>query len=197
MKRFLSLALALMLGLAMIIPAFAADAADPHAPIITQQPKKPMTILAGNSITLEVAASLPAGSNGTLSYAWYDYDWKPGNEAPSIATGAKATIKIPVPETNWLSDAGSIISYPGFCAVVTNTYVDDEGVIQTALVKSDFIWVEVYTPFGKFLSDMWKYTTENRSLLGAISMVLITLPIAMFTLVPMYGIACLSLLLNR
>jgi hypothetical protein len=158
-KRILCIALTLLLGLAVLAPAaLAAD--DPNAPVITAQPKSKIYIFAGKSLTVTVAASLPAGSDGTLSYAWYDYDWQPGYLNPPVATGASATIAIPAATQDEFNK-----EYPGanrtLYAVVTNTYVDGEEV-KTATAKSNPVNVTAINPMGTALSLTWNNLQEGR-----------------------------------
>jgi len=156
-KRILCIVLTLLLGLALLAPAvLAAD--DPNAPVITAQPKSKIYIFAGKTVTVTVAASLPAGSNGTLSYAWYDYDWQPGYLNPPVATGASATIEIPATTLDEFN-----MEYKGanrtLYAVVTNTYVDGEE-LKTAYAKSNPVNVTGINPIGTSISLMWNNLKE-------------------------------------
>ena len=158
-KRILCIALTLLLGLAVLAPmTLAAD--DPNAPIITSQPKSKIYIFANRSLTVTVAASLPAGSNGTLSYAWYDYDWQPGYLNPPVATGASATILIPAATQGEFD-----MEYPGanrtLYAVVTNTYEVD-GVPMTAYAKSNPVNINAINPMGTALSLTWNNLKEGK-----------------------------------
>jgi len=134
-KRVLSLLLALALGLALCVPAFAVEPADPNAPIITKQPKGLFILAVGQELKLEIKAQLPEGSEGTLSIAWYDYDWQPGDETPPIATGEIMSITI---TEDMLSIAdGMPFWFAQFCAVATHTYVDADETEQILSIKSD------------------------------------------------------------
>jgi len=123
-KRILAIALALALGLALFAP-MASAAVDPNAPIITKQPKLFTIKRAGQDIVLEVEASLPEGSDGVLSYAWYDYDWQEeGKIRPPVATGAKLQI------------TDQDYAWTNYWLVAINTYTDDDGATQTAYTQS-------------------------------------------------------------
>ncbi|MDR2686258.1 MAG: hypothetical protein LBB75_00775 [Oscillospiraceae bacterium] len=93
-KRFLSLAMALLLGLALLIPA-AADSS------ITMEEKKIppslVTVFTGDMLKLEIdVKALDGAGEQNLAYAWYDYAYNPneGETAPPIATGPKLEIPI-------------------------------------------------------------------------------------------------------
>ena len=121
-KRILSAALALVLAFALLVPAGAAI--DPNAPVITALPNSPISVKIGKSFTLTAQARLPAGAEGTLSYAWYEFL---GNRL--VATGPSATI------TAEASINGMKVE-KYYYVVVTNTYEDENGVQQTASVES-------------------------------------------------------------
>ncbi|MCL2494650.1 MAG: hypothetical protein FWE98_03215 [Oscillospiraceae bacterium] len=141
-KRILSIALTLALGLALLIPAAAAEPANPNAPIITVQPRSKVYIKTGDVLKLEVEAELPSGSEGELSYEWYAYY---GTDSTYyylrrlMATGE-------VLEYLVLEETMPNPYYPAyrdlwsdyiFYAVVTNTYVDGDGQEQSVSVQSD------------------------------------------------------------
>ncbi|MDR2686260.1 MAG: hypothetical protein LBB75_00785 [Oscillospiraceae bacterium] len=162
-KRILCIALALLLGSALLAPA-ALAAEDPNAPVITKQPKSFVALFAGKTLTVEVAAALPTGtegSGGTLSYAWYDYDWQPGDFTAPIATGAKVTVDIPV-STDETFGREMLDPNRLLCAVVTNTYVDAEGATKTASTKSGLVKVLGINPIGTALSLMWSNLQEGK-----------------------------------
>jgi len=169
-KRFFSIALALLLGLAVFVPAFAADEADPNAPIITKQPTEEFYVKAGKDIILEVSASLPLENNGTLSFAWYNYDWQPGSTTPPVSTAARAVIPTSE-EMIPFDDALHARKYSAdftYCAVITNTYIDAEGQTQTASVKSDPVTVDMFRDVGGILKDYWKSMSDSSGFLGAL-----------------------------
>ena len=165
-KRVLSIALALLLGLAVLAPmASAAD--DPNAPVITKQPCNPynrsatLFLQAGNAFHLEVEAALPEGSQGTLSYAWYDYNWQPGDTSPPVATGA--SVDIHTTEDTVIAGGvrlsfATIIDY---CVVATNTWLDDEQVQQSASRRSDIVQVRLFLDYGAAISRHWEDATKD------------------------------------
>jgi len=144
-KRLLSLLLALALGLALCVPAFAADEADPYAPIITKQPIEYITVREGKKLVLEITAKLPDGIQGKLSYDWFT---EFGSEA--IASGARASIPI---TRDMLYGMTGFTYY--FNVVVTNTYTDDNGEEQTASITSDTVSARVYPGYGMALAYAW------------------------------------------
>jgi len=143
-KRLLSIALALLLGLAVLAPmASAAD--DPaYAPIITVQPKSQVTMFTGNDLVLEVEAELPEGIEGTLSYEWYCYSSRSG----TTKVGTDAKLVLPITK-NMLYDITQL-EYRIY-AMVTNTYNDDEGQNQTASTKSNSCTATVGLRLGDFI----------------------------------------------
>lgn len=146
-KRVLSILLALSLGMALLVPAFATDEPDPNAPVITKQPMtRKIVIREGKDIKLEVEARLPDGVEGMLSYAWYDYNWQLGDTTEPVAIGAKTTLRAVPPE-----DEESHFPY---CVVVTNTYRDSGGNEKTASKKSDSM--DVFVMFS------WSRTTREK-----------------------------------
>ena len=157
-KRVLSIALALLLGLAVLAP-MASAAGDPNAPIITMQPKaEKTTVQVGKELKLEAQAQLPDGAKGTLSYAWYAYeDWTDPTARP-IATGAKITI----PVTQKMIGDPSILAIAGnYYVVVTNTYKNNQGKTQKAYSKSDDVFITLFSGYGVIpavIEDMltWK-----------------------------------------
>jgi len=160
-KRILAIALALVLGLALFAPvASAAD--DPNAPIITKQPTKSngtFYLQAGKALQLDVEATPPEGSQGTLSYAWYDYNWQQGDTAPPVATGASVTIPTSedmvlkvFEESGRISSSSAIFIY---CVVVTNTWLDDEQVPQSTSRRSDIVSVKLFVDYGTMISLLW------------------------------------------
>jgi len=163
LKRMLSILLALALGLALVIPAFAeAVEGGPYAPIITKEPDFPDIFYIGDILVLDVEAKLPDSVDGELSYAWYDTwtnDWDDFQKRNvPIATGASIEQKIPF-------DTDSLIG-----VVVTNTYTDEHGEIQTAHTRL----VKHFEPEPK--SKWWLYV------LGALwlPIALLLFPITLF-----------------
>jgi len=134
-KRVLSILLAILLGLALLAP-MASAAGDPaYAPIITKQPKASVTVLTTKDLVLEVEAKLPDGVQGTLSYEWY----RDGRKVDG--NGAKLVYR-----------SGGIASHDSrFWAVITNTYIDDEGQEQTASLTSDTCTVSFKSSLGVML----------------------------------------------
>jgi len=187
-KRVLCIALALLLGAALFAPAVSAEA-DSNAPVITKQPNVANTIMfTGNELKLEIEVSLPAGSNGTLSVAWYDYDWQPGDEAQPVATGEKATII--VPHVNMFTPDGLSIVMNGinYYAVATHSYVDDEGQELVAIQKSDRINIDAFPPFSQYMSNLWELMQRNL-------LIAIFAPFATMIMLPVYGFVYLLSLL--
>ena len=67
-KRILAILLALALGLALMVPA---GAADMDAPIFTKRMPLAIVARAGKSVALEVQARVPSGVTAELKYQWY------------------------------------------------------------------------------------------------------------------------------
>ena len=152
-KRILCIVLTFTMGLALLIPTAATTPTDPNAPIITKQPKTSQIVIRdGKDVKLEVEACLPDGVEGTLSYAWYDYDWQPGDTTTPVATGAKTTVRAVCPfekamnEQRWdiiIGVGGLDLPAVPYCVVVTNTYTEG-GVEKTAYTKSENMDVTIY-----------------------------------------------------
>jgi len=187
-KRLLSIALALLLGLAVFAPGV--SAADPNAPIITKQPKAVVYMFAGNTLNLEIAATLPAGSNGTLSIEWYDDDWQ------LIATGANVKIDMPVADVNLLADTNAAVQDLTYFAVVTNTYEDSEGQTQTVSLESNHTEVTLIQPIGKLFSDYWEFAQFGNGpvyglLIGTMAAPFL-LPLTVFVFLPSYFVLLIA-----
>ncbi|MEI6578595.1 MAG: hypothetical protein WCN92_03945 [Eubacteriales bacterium] len=102
--------------------------AHPYAPLITKQPPETASIPVGGTLTLEAVAELPQGAPGTLSYAWYDYDWfKEGDIREPVVTGAKLERSITFEQMLTEEGRKSVTYYP----VAINTYTDENGATQT------------------------------------------------------------------
>ena len=196
-KRILCIALALALGLALLAPGVSA-AGDPNAPVIVVQPNKgmssPMLVKADGDISLQIEASLPA-PGGVLSYAWYDYDWQPGDETPPLATGAQVTIHIP---KSMLGEVRPGISNSAknitFFVVVTNTYTDDEESVQTAWVKSEPVTVFAFLDAASVFLLVW--TAPNLVMGGGARGVIFTVLTSPFMLFVSCTLALSSLLFS-
>jgi len=143
-KRLLSVALAVLLGLAALAPGVMAED-DPYAPIITKQPKASVTVFVGKTLVLEVEAELSDGVEGTLSYAWYSYS----NQYGTRKIGNSANLVLPI--TDDMFDTFGESEKHSIYAVVTNTYVDEEGQEQTASTESDPSSVTMVKRFGDWL----------------------------------------------
>ena len=191
LKRALCVLLSMVLGLMLLIPAAAAnEATDPYAPIIMKQPNQPMNekfVQAGKNLKLEVQAQLPEGIVGTLSYAWYDFNWQPGSLAQPVATDAKAVI--PTTKnmlTDYNADAyekmkGGFATTYKYCVVVTNTYVDAEGQEQAVSVKSDLVEVNLFAGLGTALVGIWTRSSLLMTLLTIPFPILLTLLYTLFS----------------
>jgi hypothetical protein len=144
-KRLLAIALALLLGLGLLAP-MASAAGDPNAPIITKQPKKDVYVRAGQDITLEIAAKLPDGVNGTLQYIWSTDMIDSAGEKVQF-DNSKAKIVIPTskdgPKGYWRTETNCMKKFT-FWVTVVNTYTDADGNTQEASVRSDMVPVMVY-----------------------------------------------------
>ncbi len=161
MKRILSIVLTLLLCLALVIPSAAADDST-YAPVIIQQPttkfgNRPPYVQAGDSLEIEALATVSSDA-GTLSYAWYDYDWQPGDTAPPIATGAR--VSIPTTEdmlhkNNEKTGNLSVYATYSYCVVVTHTWLDDAQVQQTAFVKSEVVNVKIFADYDTAVAISW------------------------------------------
>jgi len=93
-KRILSIALALALGLALLVPA----AASPS--VITEVKKIPAplaVVFTGDTLQFEIDLKMSSdGIDYDLEYVWYDYNWQPGDSATPIATGPKLELPITI-----------------------------------------------------------------------------------------------------
>jgi hypothetical protein len=128
-KQVLCVLLSLLLSLALVLPAVAADEVS-YDPIITQQPK-PKKVRVGLDFTLNVTAKLPQ-AGGALSYQWYQND-----EAIAGATqdSYQASSKgFPIAGKGFMVTGSE---YVWFSVVVTNTYQDATGETQTASVTCE------------------------------------------------------------
>jgi hypothetical protein len=136
MNKLVSVLLAVLMAAALFVPAMAAQEADPNLPIVkwvqANQTSAINRIARNGTLALEVAATLPEGSQGKLSYAWYIGD-------KVVGTGPRLELKIEswMIEETWFSQGGSdagTVWFPKITVrvVVTNTYMDDNGDERTA-----------------------------------------------------------------
>ena len=184
MKRVLSITLALVLALALLIPAAAADDSL-YIPIITRQPAGGLIdgmnfMRPGSDISLSVSALEPVGG-GTLSYAWYDYDWQEGDQTAPVATGAAATIatsKDMFDDPAAGMSIGSYLKELTYCVVITNTYTDGDGEEQTAFVKSELAEYTLVTDTLSAFLGPWKFAFGKVDGIG--SAITFGLPFALF-----------------
>jgi len=137
-KRALALALALILALALALPAMAEEPDDPNVPILTWVQSNPTDfdnrIAVGETLVLEVAATLPEGVDGELSIEWFVND-------ALAATGPTLELEI------------EFITYH-VQVVVTNTYIDEDGEEQTA-TKTLSTEVFVFRPYTPVPLTFW------------------------------------------
>ena len=174
-KRILSLLLSLLLALMLLVLVAAEEVAadivedaevdatieaaayDPYAPVITKQPKGGF-LKAGKNMQLKVEARLP-DAGGELSYAWYEFDggtldyysdFRGNGPVYEITTQTDLDSLSSVPRAQF-----SPVSRAQYCAVVTNTYVDGEGVQRTASVKSKVVDVKCYLGYFSILKELW------------------------------------------
>ena len=187
-KRVFSIALALLLGVALLMPGAAEEEIDPNAPIITRQPKPYAIMFAGNTLNLEIVASLPAGNGGTLRIDWYDYDWQPGDETAPVASGAKAAIPIEVFNYNLFDFPDSSEMLISYYAVLTNTYIDSEGEIQTVSIKSEPAEIQIVQPLRKIFADL-RDISAYYGTAAVVYAFFMELPTFIFGLLPAYFIA--------
>jgi len=151
-KRVLCAALSILLGMALLAPGVMAED-DPNAPVIIKQPSLTRWIRSRRTLALEVQAKLPDGIQGELSVAWYVSD-----QAEPIATGAKTSIS-----TSSLGGYTGLGQYvPGgsfdIYAVVTNTYTDSGGQMQTASIESDTSTVDIFISPLDTMELFWNAT---------------------------------------
>jgi len=183
MKRILCAALALLLGLGLLHAAAAVEV-DPYSPLITKQPKAFAVVFAGKELKLEIEAIPRTGDNGVLSFEWYDSDWQ------LIATGTN--VKIVMPAVDGLLMGQSLTYF----AVVTNTYEDANGQIQTSAVTSDPVEVKLMQPLGKLISDFFEYAQFDRGpVFGLIALTVtspFTLPGLIFVMLPTYFVLLIA-----
>jgi len=128
-KRVLAVALALALGLALLMPALAAD---PNAPVITKQWRIYSNVYVGETIAFEIEAKLPSGVDGELSYAWKLGPWG-SNTYYAEGTGPRFEITF---TEDMLSEIGFLSSYGhlSLSVVITNTFEDSNGDEKTASI---------------------------------------------------------------
>jgi len=162
-----SLLLSLLLALLLLMPAAAEDAevnaalGAPYAPVITKQPKGAF-LKFGDDLQLEVEAQLPE-AGGELSYAWYQCDLNTGDIEDIIGRG-------PVLDASNVPGLGgefSPIMAGQYCAVVTNTYVDEAGVQRTSSVKSTLVKVKRYFSYFAIIKEIWSAVDFPGSLLAS------------------------------
>ena len=91
-KRILSIALALLLGLALLVPA----AASALEIVEKKLPPSFVVVFSGDTLKLEIDITMREyeGATYDLEYLWYDYAWQPGDDAVPIASGPKLEIPI-------------------------------------------------------------------------------------------------------
>jgi len=123
-KRVLSIALALLLGVGLLVPGVSA-AADPNAPVITKVPEFPASVRLGERFVVEIEAALPDGVNGIITYAWY----LSGATLPNTLLGTGPRL-----EQQITPDIASATGYVRIRVVVTNTWIDG-GIERSASVE--------------------------------------------------------------
>ena len=112
--------------------------AHPYAPKFTRQAPESASILLGGALAIDAAAKLPEGAPGTLSYAWYDYDWlRQGEIRPPVATGPKLELTFDYADLLTLQGWESTTYYP----VAINTYQDETGAAQTICTQGNGVRV--------------------------------------------------------
>jgi len=144
MKKITAIVLcAIMLALPFALHTGAAG--DPvYAPIITKQPKAQVTIFTGNDLILEVEAKLPDGVEGELSYQW-------GSHRLGLV-GTDAKLIYPITWYTTSNYSGMPYHFQDdFHVVVTDTYIDEDGEVQTVSVKSNACRVTIVKDLGGFL----------------------------------------------
>jgi len=181
-KRVLSIALACVIALALFVPAIATETANPNAPIITRQPNRPARpyVRAGNNLDLSVQAVLPQGVEGALSFEWFEL----GNDEP-IATGASVLI----PTSRDMVTITSSINWYIY-AVITNTYIDEDGVEQAISVTSNMVVAVVFVSYWHTLENLYRDAWERGALMFFFLLPFITLfitPIALATVTVTYA----------
>jgi len=96
-------------------------------PIFKRVIQTPSTVYIGDTITWEVRAELPAGVDGELSYAWYDYYLHSVvSDRDPISTERKFEMR--ATEDMKLGSAND------FSVVITNTYTDENSEVKTASI---------------------------------------------------------------
>jgi len=122
MKRLLAAVLAVVLAFGLIIPAMASQT-NPNAPAVTwvQRPDGPVDV--GDTVVFEVAAQLPAGVQGQLSFAWYIVGMSP--------------IQLPIATEPRLEFSAPRMGGFPLRVVVTNTYINAQGQQRTATTQMD------------------------------------------------------------
>lgn len=180
-KRVLSFILALMLGLALLIPAGALniEPADPNAPIISRLHARHIS---GTTVALAVEAKLPESTTGELSYRWYLYENMFSSKF--VAEGANPTVEIarkPI-ENYWDFDQviDNLLPWATYYVYITNTYTDEGGNTKTSTIISDGIQVTMAIPLWTALSEYWQFgiVVENGTFFGAgVFFLAMTMPI--------------------
>lgn len=148
--------------------------AHPYAPLITKQPPETASIPVGGTLTLEAEAELPQGAPGTLSYAWYDYDWfKEGDIRAPIVTESKLERSITLEEMLTQEGQKSVTYYP----VAINTYTDENGATQTLYTQGTGVRVS-----GSIIdSDLGPFAMAGLGL-GCLLLIPVLTPIAVLLL---------------
>jgi len=134
-KRVLSIALALLLGVGLLVPSMAVmvdtTAVTPQITSLTPA----QNVKAGTALTLEVGASLPNGETDGLTYAWYDAD--PGDDCDqALPIGTEAKLSITATQSKL------------YYVVVTFMYPFDEQGIEVPWRASGTVKVTVYEEGG-------------------------------------------------
>lgn len=144
-KRLLAVLLAVLLGLAVLAPMTSAADDSAYAPIITKQPKAEVTVFTGKELVLEVEAKLPDGVEGTLSYEWI-------SSLKRRVVGTDAKLIFPITWYTTSNYSGMPYHFQDdFHVVVTDTYIDEDGEVQTVSVKSNACRVTIVKDLGGFL----------------------------------------------
>jgi len=138
-------------------------------------------------LTLEVQVRPPV-TGGELSYAWYDFDWQPGDDATPVSTDA--VLRIPTEgmlpnrdELIMFELISSVFKIYNYCVVVTNTVTGLNGDVYTVQTKSNLVTVLVTSGFAgmfPFAASFVKtaYSYAGGGVIGGVSAIMM-IPLAL------------------
>ena len=147
-KRIFAIALTLVLGLGLLVPAMAAEPVEIHPmrPIITREPVFPSHACPYEAFVVYIEAECPQGI-GKITIQWFRGDIS----SSVVATGSRAELYVRRHRDQvW------------FNVVVTNTWTDEYGVEQTTTTRWDgsVIYVNPFVPFIPFWQRVFNFFSQ-------------------------------------